>query len=210
MRGILAVTLALVSIGNLQAALFIIQNSYFPWDVLSGKETRETYRMYTHPGLNPYPSNVMYRWMEKNISPKTRTLMIGESKTFDLKLPYLYTDVHGQNLLIRWSEESNSPEELLKKFQDAGVTHVLINFQEARRTYGYKMLKWNEKSLNNFDAFWNLYSREIHRVMIPERFFRSESPVLLYEISSQKIDRSKDKTLFFTNPLTILEKMNKK
>lgn len=198
----------LVLTENLQTCAFIIKNSYDPGEVLSGGESRQDYKMITHPGLNPYPANVMFRWMENNLPKTTRTLFIGDSKTYDLKLPYLYTDVHGQNPLIGWVTNSNSPLELLKHFQNSGITHILINFNEARRTYGYKMLKWNEDKLKIFELFWNDYLLESHREVIPERFFPRNSLILLYEI--QKIKNENLKQNPEPSPLFILEQLSKK
>ncbi|MBI2118076.1 MAG: hypothetical protein HYT97_00440 [Elusimicrobia bacterium] len=198
----------LVLTENLQTCAFIIKNSYSPGEVLSGRESREDYKMVTHPGLNPYPANVMFRWMENTLPKTTRTLFIGDSKTYDLKLPYLYTDVHGQNPLIGWVNNSNSSEELLKHFQNSGITHILINFNEARRTYGYKMLKWNKEKFELFELFWNDYVKEKHREVIPERFFPRNSLILLYEIQKIKNENSKQNTE--SSPIFILEQLNKK
>lgn len=204
----LTILLVLILLENLQTAIFIIQNSYKPWEVLSGQESRQSYRSYTHPGLNPYPSNAMFRWMEKNLSRKTRTLFLGESKNFDLQLPYLYTDVHGKNPLLTWASQSASPEDLFKKFQEAGITHLLINFTEARRTYGYKMIQWQQPWLENFKIFWDTHVRELHREKIPERFFPSDSVVLLYEVVSEEAAKSKGAPT--PNPLVLLEELMNK
>ena len=207
-RTIFLIPVILVLTENLQTCAFIIKNSYNPGDVLSGRESREDYKMVTLPGLNPYPANVMFRWMEKHLSKTTRTLFIGDSKTYDLKLPYLYTDVHGQNPLIGWVKNSNSGDELLKHFQNSGITHILINFNEARRTYSYKMLKWKEEELKIFELFWNDYVKESHREIIPERFFQRNSLILLYEI--QKIKNENSKQNLEPSPVFILEQLNKK
>ncbi|MBI2915462.1 MAG: hypothetical protein HYY07_01230 [Elusimicrobia bacterium] len=207
-RILLTIPFLFILLGNLQTSLFVIQNSYLPWDVLSGRESRESYRLYTHPGLNPYPSNVLYRWMEKNLGRETRTLLIGESKSFDLHLPYVYTDVHGQNPLITWTEISQTPDEIHQKFYQAGVTHLLINIDETRRTYGYKMLKWDELTLKRFDLFWNKYVREVHREKIPERYFAAGNPILLYRISASESEAAS--VPIPPNPLLILEQMTKR
>lgn len=198
----------LIMLENLQTGIFIMQNSYRPWDLLAGQESRESYRMYTHSGLNPYPSNVMFRWMEKNLPRNTRTLFIGESKPFDLQRPYLYTDVHGQNPLITWSTQTSSPDDLYKKFQERGITHLLVNFVEAYRTYGYKMIKWEPESYRNFELFWNSHVRQAHQEVIPERLFRSQPEgIMLYEVLPE--DAAKAKGAPPVNPLAVLKEMHK-
>ena len=205
-RAALGVVVGLLLLENLQTALFVVERSYLPWDVLSGRETRETYRMYTNPGLNPLPSNAMFRWMEQNLPRSTRTLFIGESKTFDLQRRYLYTDVHGQNPLVTWAKESSDADELYRKFQEAGITHLLLNFEEAHRTYSYKMLKWDPRSLDIFKRFWNEHVREVHMMMIPERYFGRRSPLVLYEVLPK--EQAAGKPVPAPNPLVLLEEMN--
>ena len=201
--GAVSTVLFLGALSNFQTGLFIISNSYRPWDVWTGSESRADYRSYTHPGLNPYPSNQMFRWMEKNLGKNTRTLMLGESKNFDLHLPYLYTDVHDRNPLIRWSESAKDGEELYGLFKAAGVTHLFMNFDEARRTYGYKMIKWQDHSLAVFNDFWQNHVREVHRDRIPEKFFNSQSVLLLYEIID--IQTAKQNQGPPTNAIAVLE-----
>lgn len=207
-KGILTFLLSLIFLVNLQTGISIIANSYHPWDVLSGRESREAYRSYTHPGLNPYPSNAMFRWMEKNLNRNTRTLFIGESKNFDLKLPYLYTDVHGLNPVVVWSSKAKNASELYEKFRGHGITHLFINFTEARRTYGYKMIQWKNQDLEKFKNFWDLHVRELHREKIPERFFASDSVLLLYEVLPA--DTASARGAPPVNPLLILEEVAKK
>ncbi|MBI1979617.1 MAG: hypothetical protein HYS58_02510 [Elusimicrobia bacterium] len=146
--------------------------------------------------------------MEKNLGRETRTLLIGESKSFDLHLPYVYTDVHGQNPLITWTEISQTPDEIHQKFSQAGVTHLLINIDETRRTYGYKMLKWDGLTMERFDLFWNKYVREVHREKIPERYFSAGNPILLYRISASESEAAS--VPIPPNPLLILEQMTKR
>ncbi|OGR83819.1 MAG: hypothetical protein A2901_01425 [Elusimicrobia bacterium RIFCSPLOWO2_01_FULL_54_10] len=174
--------LTVLLLENLQTGIFMINNSSKPWDVLAGKESREAYRMYTHPGLNPYPSNAMYRWIEKNLPRDVRILMVGESKAFDLKRPHIYSDVFGRNRLVSFTESAQNPEEVFARFQEAGVTHIFINFAETRRNYGYKMLKWQGNNLKRFEDFWNAHVRQVHQEIIPERYFPGQAPLLLYEV----------------------------
>lgn len=198
--------LTVILLENLQTGLYVIENTHRPWDVWVGNESRESYRMYTHPGLNPHPSNFMFRWMEKNLPRKSRILVIGESKTFDLKLPYLYSDVFGRNPIIAWTEESQSPEDIYAKIRQAGVTHFFINFEEARRTYGYKMLKWQGNNLKKFEEFWNNHARPVHQERVPERYYQGGSILLLYEILDK--DSAAAKGPPAQNPLTALEEQN--
>ncbi len=205
---ILSVCLPVIFLQSLQQGIFIIQNSYVPWDVLAGKETREAYRMYTHSGLNPYPSNVMYRWMEKNLPNNSRTLLLGESKAFDLKLPHLYTDVHGENQLTTWVNQSTDASELYAKIKNSGVTHLYISFTEAHRTYGYKMIKWSDRTLKIFDDFWKQNVRFVHQEMIPERFMKSESALVLFEVLP--VEEAARKGQPGINILAMLENMSRK
>ena len=202
----IALTLPLIFLllENLQVSCYIIQNSYQPWDVLVGKESRQDYRSYSHPGLNPHPANIMFRWMEKNLPRSSRTLFLGDSKPFDLKLPYLYTDVHGQNPIIAWSKESQSTEDLKDKLKRSGITHFLVNFEEARRTYSYKMLKWDSDSLKKFDDFWVNTVKETHRELIPERYSPQGGILLLYEIDTKSQEQ---KGISQPNPMVILERI---
>jgi hypothetical protein len=85
--------------------------------------------------------------------PRSQTVLaIGEAQVFDARMPVLYHSVFDQPILRDWlakRPEEDVPEanwplrpiaEIREKFESAGVTLVLVNWQELlryRRTYGY-------------------------------------------------------------------------
>jgi len=77
-----------------------------------------------------------------------KVLFVGEAELFDAKFPYAYNTVFDQSLLEIWTSDQvasgewvlKSPEAIRARFQEEGITHVFINWNEIlryRTTYGY-------------------------------------------------------------------------
>lgn len=83
-----------------------------------------------------------------NLPEGSKVLFVGEAELFDAKFPYAYCTVFDQNLLELWTAEKSAPnawtvhsrDEILRKFQEEGVTHLFVNWNEIlryRTTYGF-------------------------------------------------------------------------
>jgi 4-amino-4-deoxy-L-arabinose transferase-like glycosyltransferase len=83
--------------------------------------------------------------------PGDKVLSVGEANVFDARFPLAYNTVFDESLLERWCAkripdsdppewEWLPPEQIRQNFQQAGITHVLVNWSEILRyrlTYRY-------------------------------------------------------------------------
>ncbi len=85
---------------------------------------------------------------EQAVGDSGRVLFVGEAMVFDAECEYRYNTVFDYSLLEQWTSQKNgknewellSAETIEQNFQDAGITHILINWNEIlryRTTYGY-------------------------------------------------------------------------
>lgn len=88
------------------------------------------------------------RFAEQAVGENGRVLFVGEAMLFDAECEYRYNTVFDHSLLEQWTAKKSgkgewellSAEEITKNFRDAGITHILINWNEIlryRTTYGY-------------------------------------------------------------------------
>lgn len=82
------------------------------------------------------------------VEPGDRVLFVGEAMVFDAEFDYRYNTVFDKSLLEEWTSrkvDQNSwqllsGEEIRKKFENEGITQIVINWNEIlryRTTYGY-------------------------------------------------------------------------
>ncbi|MBF0546597.1 MAG: hypothetical protein HQM08_19280 [Candidatus Riflebacteria bacterium] len=87
--------------------------------VVSGKISEE---QFLEEHLQPFTT---FKWMEKNLPPNSKPLLLLEERSFHLKLPHFWTDLIPQtfiNFLFRAQSAKNTKEIL----QRLNVTHILM------------------------------------------------------------------------------------
>ncbi len=62
-----------------------------------------------------------------------RVLLVGESRCFGIDRDVLVEDPFQKPLLVELAEACSSPEEIAARLRELRVTHLLVNWQEARR-----------------------------------------------------------------------------
>jgi len=131
-----------------------IQSSYQPAKVVTGTESRHSYRSRYHSGLNPWPASVMIPELEK-LPRESKIYIVGDEKVYGINRPFIYNTVHDYTPLVIWANESENEIDLLNKLKSEGVTHFLFNFPESTRLYPYDLFKWSEKGRENFIRLWD-------------------------------------------------------
>jgi len=88
---------------------------------------------------------------QMQLRPNDRVLLVGEAQVFDARFDLIYNTVFDESIFEQWcsAEEPDRPRsergmrdpaEIRATFQEAGVSHVLVNWEEVfryRTTYGY-------------------------------------------------------------------------
>ena len=121
----------------------IIDRSYSPYAVLSGAESREKYRSYYHPGMNPFPPNNIFKDIA-SLPPSARVMFLGEETVFGCPRPFVYSNVYDKTPFVELANVSQSSNELFEKLKEKGITNILINLPESLRLKGYGLFPWNE------------------------------------------------------------------
>jgi hypothetical protein len=84
---------------------------------------------YLERSRQAYPSSYFKaaEWINENAPANARVLALNGGRGFYLDRPFLASTDLEEDLLTHWLKNSHSADSLLRKFQDAGVTHVLVN-----------------------------------------------------------------------------------
>jgi len=202
-RAALVLVTNLCLVAQVVGTWIILQNSYLPWNVLVGAESRQAYREYTHPGLNPYPSDAAFAWLKENF-PESKVLIFGDEKNYPCPVKYYASGIFDYNLLAQAGNAARSLEDILKAVQREGITHILVNVGEARRLYAFEgVMDWNPKNLGLVGLFWQRHVRILKNIMVDEVLFPgAKSQLMVYEIIDEKNPRIAEQTPF--NPLIYL------
>jgi len=89
--------------------------------------------------------------LNRELPPGAKVLSVGEAEVFDAEFPVIYNTVFDYSIFEQWcgvddpavssaEKPLRDPEAIREAFTAAGITHVLVNWQEIlryRTTYGY-------------------------------------------------------------------------
>lgn len=73
------------------------------------------------------------RFVNSELPAQARVLLVAESRIFNLNREVVVEDPFQTPLLAELAMQSRSPEEIASRLRTMGVTHVLVNWHEARR-----------------------------------------------------------------------------
>ncbi len=90
-------------------------------------------------------------YLNEHLPPNSKVLCVGEAQVFDARFPLVYNTVFDRSIFQGWfaAEKPGVPaselplratDEIRRTLQQAGITHVYVNWQEIlryRTTYGY-------------------------------------------------------------------------
>ncbi len=168
-------------IGFFHAIPVMIAN-YKSWGVLVGTEDRRDYLTYTHPAINPNPATKMFDYAKQNLPPGSRLLIVGDEKVSTCEMPFRASGVYNKSLLAVWTEQSSSADDLYRRFQKEGVTHMVININEIVRLLGYNNLAWQDETLARVSDFWDRHVRLVHTLRVKEKYFDAQIELWLCEV----------------------------
>jgi 4-amino-4-deoxy-L-arabinose transferase-like glycosyltransferase len=84
-------------------------------------------------------------FLNESLPTNSKVLCVGEAQVFDARFPLVYNTVFDDAYLERWCRADTggglrSRDEILRRLQDEGLTHVFVNWQEIERyrnSYGF-------------------------------------------------------------------------
>lgn len=86
-------------------------------------------------------TSAAHRWLNANILPEEKVLLVGDAQVFDLEMPVLYNTCFDRSILVDLLAD-HSPDECVAELQSRGVRYVWIDQNELKRyrspgNYGY-------------------------------------------------------------------------
>jgi hypothetical protein len=77
-----------------------------------------------------------FEFANSEIPPGNRLLLIGEQRTYHLRVPFTASNLFAPSQISRWCNESKSKEDLLARLRESNLGYVLINEPEMDRLGG--------------------------------------------------------------------------
>src|SRR5262245_511489 len=99
--------------------------------------------------------------MTKNLPPGSKVMMDGYARTYYARMPVIPSSVINVSPVGNVAREARDGRDMARLLREQGVTHVFVNFAEARRTQSYRNFPWDEQSWAVLEDFWRDYIRLI-------------------------------------------------
>ena len=96
------------------------------WRAVIGGEDRAQYLETSHR-LYPTPYYAAAEFINKTLPAHAKILFFEESRGYYCEREFVATSPFAVNPFVRMVETSSSPEELLRKFKEENITHMLVN-----------------------------------------------------------------------------------
>jgi hypothetical protein len=129
-----------------------------------GKPSRERY---LEKALNSYAT---FAYANEHLDNNAFVLLFSEVRGYYLRKNYMWGDPLNQALIAY--QNYASPEELLARLRELGVTHIIINYA----SYGVDELYYNERTMLLMSGVISRHAKRIY----------SENSVILYELEGVK------------------------
>jgi hypothetical protein len=149
--------------------------------VVFGTESKADYLSRPHHSyfLPSYPA---LKFINENLSPDAKILLIGEARSFYCKRASFTATVFDKHPFAQWLEESETPRGLFMRLKENGVSHLMINSAQFLSFDNGKirLLDIGRKK-RLCDDFLAHYLRKVYENNIPEDGGRS-SPISVYAL----------------------------
>lgn len=160
-RNVTLALFALLALSTLTFNAMSLKSSMDPVRVVLGIEKKADYLSTQRPTY-PSPYYGVIDWANKNIPKDSKVVFLGECRTFYAKMKTVTYSTSDFCPLILWIKDSNNADEAAQALRGNGVTHILLNVNEARRLANYDMLHFEPRELAVFAQFWSKYVKEIY------------------------------------------------
>ena len=128
---------------------FLITSEIQPFAVTLGIESREHF---LNRRLGFYP---VYQYANQNLGPHDKILLLGEQRTYHLKIPFVGSNIFAPSILAQWCNSSKNSNEIGNFFQNERITHLIISRDEIKRLGGLKRFGFSADGENMLNQFLN-------------------------------------------------------
>ncbi len=126
------------------------------WQVPFGLISRADYLIASHPSY-PNPPYEALAWMDQHVPAGEKILFAGEPRTFQSNRLAIAGSTPDVQPLLTYLHESKTPDDLVKRFQSAGIDYIFFNKAEAVRTRTYNLFPWTPAEWQCLDGFWKTH-----------------------------------------------------
>ncbi len=118
---------------------FFIAGVFKPFEVAVGDVDRETF---LRRRLSFYPS---YEFLNALPTEKTRVLLIGEQRTYHLRVPYISASIFAPSPLANACNQKEGTSPLNAEILNRGITHILLHTGEVERLGGLRKFGFSDE-----------------------------------------------------------------
>lgn len=118
---------------------FFIAQQIQPFSVTLGLETPDAY---LRRRLVYYPA---FDYLNRNLSPDDRVLLIAEQRTYHLKVSYISSNFFAEAPYSEWCNKASGVDGLAARLKQEGISHILVNWTEIRRFSGLQFWGFDSK-----------------------------------------------------------------
>ncbi|MBI1390225.1 MAG: hypothetical protein GC154_17435 [bacterium] len=144
--------------------LTLIPGTYMPWWVISGRVTQEEYL--TEISDETRHQNQAFKYLDQNTTPETKVLLHGVQEPFYCHNEYVWSDWFNTDVLIMWSWQAKSVDDLAQRLRDEGIEYVVYNYGNIRQYYNFYQL-FRLPQDRGLPLIKELTSKETARVYYP-------------------------------------------
>ena len=137
------------------------------WLVVGGVISEDEYLKTQHP-LYPIPDYEALDWMNNNLPAGSKVMMAGDARTYYARIPVVPSSVLNISPIVHVARQSRNGADMARLLREQGVTHLFVNFAEARRTQSYRNFPWDDQSWPVLEDFWRDHVRLIWLTTRPD------------------------------------------
>ncbi len=134
-------------------------HAYFsPLKVIFGLESREEYIS------RDLPSYSVMNYINQNLPSSSKILFVGETRTYYCERPFLANTTFDTTIIVEWVQSAKDIQDLLARFKEEGVTHILYNKWEGDRlSREYSYFHWaNPEGREMFRDFMDRHTELVY------------------------------------------------
>lgn len=151
----------LIAIGNFTWAN-VIQYSMDGWKVTLGLTPVAEYLNHPHDTYpTPYYSAAEY--ISKETPADAKVLILGDGRSLYIERPFVNATLFDEHPFFRWANASGSGEQLARRLQEEGITHILLNAAEAMRVRQYWKGAFTDAGQAAFEQFWQKHTHLVFK-----------------------------------------------
>lgn len=142
-------------LANVFWELISIQQTFKPFGVIMGIESKHDYLSRQLPTLYP-----ITHYANEHLPPEAKILYIGETRGYYADRVFIANTAHDVTPIVELTYQAKNVNDLLEKLKTLGVTHIIFNKREGTRLdTQYKYLHW--KTADDEAKFGEFYHKRL-------------------------------------------------